>query len=90
LARTVTAAHDDAHATAHAALADAGITCQSLAVTVKTAGLRPGSIVMVDITCAVGLADLALLGVPGSITLSASFASPVDTYRGLAQSGGAR
>lgn len=90
LARTVTSAHDDAHATAHAALADAGITCHSLAVTVTTAGLRPGSTVTVDITCAVGLSDLALLGVPGSTTLSASFASPVDTYRSLAQSGGAR
>lgn len=90
LARTVTAAHDDAHATAHTALADAGITCQRLAVTVKTAGLRPGSTVTVDLTCAVGLFDLALPGVPGSTTLSASFSSPVDTYRSLAQDGGAR
>lgn len=90
LARTVTAAHDDAQATAQAALADAGITCQSLAVAVDTAGLRPGSTVTVDLKCTVGLSDLALLGVPGNTTLSASFASPVDTYRSLAQGGGAR
>lgn len=88
LARTLTAAHDDARATAQAALADAGITCQSLAVTVTTSGLRPGSTVTVDVRCTVGLSDLALLGVPGSTTLSASFASPVDTYRtALAQRG---
>ncbi len=83
LARTVTQAHDDARATARAALTDAGITCQSLIVTVDTAGLRPGSTVIVGIRCTVGLSDVALLGVPGSTTLSASFASPVDTYRGV-------
>lgn len=84
LARTTTGAHNDARSTAQTALADAGITCQSLIVTVNTAGLRPGSTITVDVSCAVGLSDLALLGVPGSTTLSASFTSPVDTYRGEA------
>ncbi|MPZ79669.1 MAG: pilus assembly protein TadE [Actinophytocola sp.] len=88
LARTTTSAQNDARATAQTALADAGITCQSLAVTVNTAGLRPGSTVTVDVSCTVGLSDLSLLGVPGSTTLSASFASPVDTYRGIAGNGG--
>jgi Flp pilus assembly protein TadG len=82
LARTVAGAQDDAQETAQAALADAGVACQRLAVTVETAGLLPGSTVTVDIRCDVGLSDLALLDVPGSTTLSASYASPVDTYRG--------
>lgn len=92
LARTVTVAHDDARAAAQATLANAGITCENLAVTVNISGLRPGSMVTVDLRCTVGLSDLALLGVPGSTTLSASFASPVDTYRStptLAQKGAA-
>lgn len=90
LARTVTAARDDARAAAQSALTSAGISCQSLDVTVETAGLRPGSTITVDIRCAVGLSDLALLGVPGDTTLSASFASPIDTYRTatVAQAGG--
>jgi len=88
LARSTTSAQNDAQATASAALADAGITCQSLAVIVDTAGLRPGATVSVDVTCTVGLSDLALLGVPGSTTLSASFSSPVDTYRGVTGAAG--
>ncbi|MYW90488.1 pilus assembly protein [Amycolatopsis rubida] len=90
LARSMANARNDAHATASAALANAGITCLSLAVTVHTAGFRPGGIVSVEVTCTVGLSDLALLGMPGSTQLSASFSSPVDTYRGTtANVGGA-
>ncbi|GAB3365866.1 pilus assembly protein [Amycolatopsis echigonensis] len=88
LARNVTNARNDAHATASAALANAGITCRSLAVTVNTAGFQPGATVSVEVTCTAGLSDLALLGMPGSIQLSASFSSPVDTYRGVAANAG--
>jgi Flp pilus assembly protein TadG len=83
LARSTTTAQNDAQTTASAALANAGITCQNLAVTVNTAGLRPGSTVSVNVTCTVELSGLTLLGVPGSTTLSASFSSPVDKYRGV-------
>jgi Flp pilus assembly protein TadG len=82
IARSTPSADNDARFTAVRALAQAGISCQDLAVTLDTAGLRPGSTVHVTITCTVGLSDLALLGVPGHTTLSASFSSPVDTYRG--------
>lgn len=88
MSRSTTGAQTDARATAQSALANAGITCQNLAVTVNDAGLRPGSTVSVDVQCTVGLSDLALLGVPGSTTLSATFSSPVDTYRGVTASGG--
>lgn len=81
LARTTSAAQVDARATAQASLAKAGLSCRDLSVVVNTAGLRPGSTISVDLSCTVGLSDLALLGVPGSKTLTASFSSPVDVYR---------
>ncbi|MEC3974324.1 TadE/TadG family type IV pilus assembly protein [Amycolatopsis sp. H20-H5] len=88
LSRSTASAQNDARATAHSALANAGITCQHLAVSVNAAGLRPGATVSVTVDCTVGLGDLALLGVPGSTTLSASFSSPVDTYRGVNENAG--
>jgi Flp pilus assembly protein TadG len=90
LARTTTGAQEDARSIAQAALADAGIRCQALEITIDTVDLQPGSTVTVDISCTVGLSDLALLGVPGQTTLSASSASPIDSYRGeVTASGGA-
>ncbi|MCE7007090.1 pilus assembly protein [Kibdelosporangium philippinense] len=82
LARTPSQATASARSTADAALASAGITCQSLSVSTDTQGLRPGSSVTVTVSCSVGLSDLALLGVPGSRRFEATFTSPVDLYRG--------
>jgi Flp pilus assembly protein TadG len=91
LARTPSQATANAQSTANAALASAGINCQSLTISTDTQGLRPGSTVTVTLSCTVGLGDLTLLGVPGSRTFQSSFSSPVDVYRGtstLAQAGG--
>ena len=41
---------------------------------------QPGD-VTVSITCVVGMADLLAPGLPGSVTVEASFTSPVDAYR---------
>jgi hypothetical protein len=54
-------------------------------VDVDTAGFQaplgqPGD-VTVSITCVVGMADLLAPGLPGSVTVEASFISPVDAYR---------
>ena len=84
LARTPNQAMAEARATADAALASAGVTCQSLTVSTDTQGMRPGSTVTVDIACTVGLDDLTLLGVPGSRTFASSFSSPIDVWRGTA------
>ncbi|MFJ3779792.1 TadE/TadG family type IV pilus assembly protein [Streptomyces sp. NPDC090075] len=70
----------DAHSTAASALSAAGITCESLSVA-ASGTLRAGSTVTVSVSCTVGLHDLALLQVPGSTTLTAESASPVDVYR---------
>lgn len=92
LARTPSQATANAQTTASAALASAGITCQSLTVSTDTQGLKPGSTVTVTVSCSVGLGDLTMLGIPGSRTFESSFSSPVDVWRGtstLAQAGGA-
>ncbi|MFJ8965349.1 TadE/TadG family type IV pilus assembly protein [Lentzea sp. NPDC102401] len=92
LARTPQQAVTNAQATANAALASAGITCQSMSVSTSTQGLRPGSTLTVTISCTIGLQDLTLLGVPGSRTFESSFSSPVDAWRGTStssRSGGA-
>jgi hypothetical protein len=37
--------------------------------------------IRVRVTCVVHLSDMLVPGVPGSITLNANFASPLDPYR---------
>lgn len=81
-ARTPSQAATAAHETAASALAAAGVTCRSLAVAIDTAGLRPGSTVTATISCTVDLNDLSGLGLPGSRTLTCTFSSVVDTWRG--------
>jgi Flp pilus assembly protein TadG len=77
---TLTAATEAARATAHTALEEAGISCQTLTLQV-TGDLDPGSVVTVNLTCTVGLDDLTLLPLPVSTALDADFAAPVDQYR---------
>ena len=74
-----------ATAQAQRTLSDEDLRCQGTTVDVDTAGFRaptgqPGDVV-VSVTCVVGLADLLAPGLPGSVTVQASFTSPVDTYR---------
>lgn len=78
--RTLTAATEAARATADAALAEAGISCQSRTLQV-TGDLQPGSVVNVTLTCTVGLEDLTLLPLPASTAVDADFSVPVDRYR---------
>ncbi|MET8763053.1 TadE/TadG family type IV pilus assembly protein [Lentzea sp. NPDC004782] len=86
VARTPSQATNNAQATASAALASAGITCQALSVSTDTQGLEPGSTLTVTVSCCIGLQDLTLLGVPGSRTFESSFSSPVDVWRGTSTS----
>lgn len=83
LARTSSQAVANAEATANAALASAGISCQSLSVSTDVNGFKPGSTVIVTVSCSVGLSDLTALGVPGTRTFRSSFSSPVDVWRGI-------
>lgn len=87
LDRSRSAAAADTRSTAATALSDAGVTCQTVSVAVR-GSLQAGSTVRVAVSCTVGLRDLALLQVPGSTTLTAEFASPVDVYRSTTTSAG--
>ncbi|MEU6573606.1 TadE family protein [Streptomyces sp. NPDC046805] len=87
LERSRPAAVADARSTAVDALSEAGVTCQTLSATVRGT-LQAGSTVRVAVSCTVGLHDLALLQVPGTTTLTAEFASPVDVYRSTTPTAG--
>lgn len=62
-------------------LADRGVACTDLAVSVS-GDLSPGSVVEVDVTCTVDLGDVVLAGFPGSRTVSGHGVEYVDTVRG--------
>ncbi len=59
--------------------------CASWTVHTDTARFVPGGQVVVTVTCQVRLADLALLSVPGSKTITASYPAPIDRFRGVAE-----
>ena len=90
-AREASLARDDVTAAALAGaqadrtLAAQDLRCQSTSVDIDTTGFQappgqPGD-VTVSITCVVGMADLLAPGLPGSVTVEASFTSPIDAYR---------
>ncbi|MGI8452038.1 MAG: TadE/TadG family type IV pilus assembly protein [Streptosporangiaceae bacterium] len=81
IALSPAAATAQARQAADTALSGRGLACQHFTVSVGLAGFRPGGTVRATVTCTTGLSDLALLAVPGSHTLSASFTSVIDTYR---------
>jgi Flp pilus assembly protein TadG len=85
LARDATTAATRADAQAERTLAAQNLRCQRTSVDVNTAGFQappgqPGD-VTVTIACVVGMADLLTPGLPGAVTVEASFTSPVDAYR---------
>lgn len=63
-------------------LTSGGVSCRQLDVSIDTSKFDAGGTVSATVTCTVDLADVAELTVPGSRTLSSTFAEPVDTYRG--------
>jgi Flp pilus assembly protein TadG len=77
------AAQAQAQQAATTALAGRGLACQHFTVTVDLAGFRPGGTVRASITCTTAQSDLWLLRVPGNQTFTASFASVIDTHRGV-------
>jgi len=85
LARDATIAVTLAATQAERTLDAQDVRCERTTVDVDTAGFQaplgqPGD-VTVSITCVVGMADLLAPGLPGSVTVEASFISPVDAYR---------
>lgn len=67
--------------TADASLASAGLACSSRDISVNTTSFDPGGVVVVRVRCVARLSDLTLLGVPGSLTFTATATEVIDTYR---------
>lgn len=85
LAQDAVTAATLADAQADRTLAAQDLRCQSTSVDIDTTGFQappgqPGD-VTVSITCVVGMTDLLAPGLPGAVTVEASFTSPVDAYR---------
>ena len=80
--RSIEAAQAAATTTAEAVLGQLKVVCQGgPRVRVRKMHLRPGGKVQIQVSCSVGLSDLPLLGIPGSLTVSADSTSVVDRYR---------
>lgn len=85
IARTQPEANSTADAAATRSLAEQGLDCVSSSVSVDTSGFAspagtPATITA-EVTCVVHLSDLAVPGLPGSQTVTATANSPLDTYR---------
>jgi Flp pilus assembly protein TadG len=74
-------ATEDAQVTATADLTAAGVPCLTLATIVDTDDFAPGGTVTVTVRCEASMADVTLLGVPGSRTFTATAVEVIDTYR---------
>jgi Flp pilus assembly protein TadG len=75
-------ARADAHTIAEANLSAAGVRCSGLTVEVDTDTFQPGGTVTVTIDCTTSMADVTLLGVPGTRTFSARAVEVIDRHRG--------
>jgi Flp pilus assembly protein TadG len=82
-ARSTTAARTAAIDAATQTLADRGVACRSLKVSVDTTGFRADGIARATVTCTVDLKATTSVGFPVARTVSSTFAAPVDRYRGV-------
>lgn len=85
IARTPAAARAAARSSALASLRASDLACAPT-VTVDTGGfatpIGAPAAVRVRVTCPVQLSDLLVPGLPGTVTKTGSFTSPIDPYRG--------
>ncbi len=77
-----TDATTDAETVAAANLSAAGIECVDLIVDVDTSDFAPGGTVTVELSCTASMADVTLLGVPGTRTFTSTATEVIDRYRG--------
>ncbi|MCX4515949.1 pilus assembly protein [Streptomyces sp. NBC_01619] len=86
LERDADSAQSKAQTAASRSLEGEGITCHATSVVVDTAGYTLDTGVEANVTatisCTADLSDIGLPGLPGAKTLTASWTSPIDTYRG--------
>ncbi|GAA3808441.1 TadE family protein [Streptomyces chiangmaiensis] len=62
-----------------------GVTCQTSNIAIDTSGYNTdvgtAATVTATISCTANLSDIGIPGLPGAKTLTASWTSPIDTYR---------
>lgn len=80
LQRTDATARSAATRAAELSLDNAGISCRHFDVTL-TGSIQPGGVITVTVACTMSLADLAMPGVPGSKTLTATASDPIENTR---------
>lgn len=85
IARTEGAAQDDGTNGAAATLTSQGLHCVSQQVSVDASGFAapvgtPATI-RANVRCTIDLSDVSMPGVPGSMTITETMTSPLDTYR---------
>ncbi len=78
----------DAQQAASDTLTQAGLACAQLQVVVDTGAFHPGGYVDVAVRCTADLSGLALAGMPGSVILTSTSRSPLETYRDLSGASG--
>lgn len=85
LTRTTAEAQSAAENMARVSMSQAGITCLDLSVNIDASGLNvpigTTGQVRANISCTVALSDAAMIGLPGTRTLTGTAVSPVDAYR---------
>lgn len=83
--RTQSEAISSGKSAATSSLSDQGLQCATTNVTVNAAAfnapLGTTAQVTATVTCKVDVSDLAIPGVPGTRTITATASSPVDAYR---------
>ena len=87
LSATATQADTRAHQAAAVSLSDAGVSCTSMGISVDASNFRAGGTVAVTLTCTADLSGLALAGLPGAVTMTATGRAPLETYRQFATTG---
>ena len=87
LSATAVQADGRAHQAASASLSDAGVSCTSMSITVDSGDFRAGGSVGVTLTCTADLSGLALAGLPGSVSMTATGRAPLEHFRQFTGSG---
>ena len=87
LSATAVQADDRARQAASASLSDAGVSCTSMSIAVDSGDFRAGGTVGVTLACTADLSGLALAGLPGSVTMTATGRAPLEKFRQFTATG---
>lgn len=66
---------------AEQSMGDRGLSCADLEVSVDVSSYRPGGVVRAEVTCQAKLSDVAMSGLPGRQTFTATSTVPIETFR---------